>query len=59
MPHRHWVFFPVDVKKCHIDFLVCSPDLKWATAGYGIGGLYVNKKWLSPDNFPFCRLEKR
>jgi selenocysteine lyase/cysteine desulfurase len=28
--------------------------LKWATAGYGIGGLYVNKKWLAPDNFPFA-----
>jgi cysteine desulfurase / selenocysteine lyase len=45
--------FPVDVKKCNIDFLVFT-GLKWATAGYGIGGLYVNKKWLSPDNFPFA-----
>ena len=45
--------FPVDVKKCHIDFLMFT-GLKWATAGYGIGGLYVNKKWLSPDNFPFA-----
>ena len=45
--------FPVDVKKCNIDFLVFT-GLKWATAGYGIGGLYVNKKWLTPDNFPFA-----
>lgn len=45
--------FPVDVKKCNIDFLVFT-GLKWATAGYGIGGLYVNKKWLAHDNFPFA-----
>lgn len=45
--------FPVDVKKCNIDFLMFT-GLKWATAGYGIGGLYVNKKWLDPDNFPFA-----
>ncbi len=45
--------FPVDVKKCNIDFLMFT-GLKWATAGYGIGGLYVNKKWLAPENFPFA-----
>ncbi len=45
--------FPVDVKKCNIDFLMFT-GLKWATAGYGIGGLYINKKWLGPDNFPFA-----
>jgi selenocysteine lyase/cysteine desulfurase len=45
--------FPVNVKKCNIDFLVFT-GLKWATAGYGIGGLYVNKKWLAADNFPFA-----
>ena len=45
--------FPVDVKKYNIDFLMFT-GLKWATAGYGIGGLYINKKWLSPDNFPFA-----
>jgi selenocysteine lyase/cysteine desulfurase len=28
--------------------------LKWATAGYGIGALYVNQKWLAPNNFPFA-----
>jgi len=44
--------FPVDVKKCNIDFLMFT-GLKWATAGYGIGGLYVNKKWLSKEKFPF------
>ena len=45
--------FPVDVKKCNIDFLMFT-GLKWATAGYGIGGLYINKKWLDTDNFPFA-----
>ena len=45
--------FPVDVKKYNIDFLMFT-GLKWATAGYGVGGLYVNKKWLSPENFPFA-----
>ena len=45
--------FPVDVKKCNIDFLMFT-GLKWATAGYGIGALYIDKKWLSPENFPFA-----
>jgi selenocysteine lyase/cysteine desulfurase len=45
--------FPVDVKICNIDFLMFT-GLKWATAGYGIGGLYVDRKWLSPENFPFA-----
>jgi len=45
--------FPVDVKKSNIDFLMFT-GLKWATAGYGIGGLYINKKWLQKDNFPFA-----
>ena len=45
--------FPVNVKQCNIDFLMFT-GLKWATAGYGIGGLYVNKKWLAADNFPFA-----
>ena len=45
--------FPVDVKKCHIDFLMFT-GLKWATAGYGIGGLYIDKKWLNVKNFPFA-----
>jgi len=45
--------FPVDVKKCNIDFLMFT-GLKWATAGYGIGGLFVDRKWLQPKNFPFA-----
>ena len=45
--------FPVDVKKCNIDFLMFT-GLKWATAGYGIGGLYINKKWLQQNDFPFA-----
>lgn len=45
--------FPVDVKKYNIDFLMFT-GLKWATAGYGIGGLYMDKKWLDKDNFPFA-----
>ncbi len=45
--------FPVDVKKSNVDFLVFT-GLKWATAGYGIGGLFVKKKWLDKDNFPFA-----
>jgi selenocysteine lyase/cysteine desulfurase len=45
--------FPIDVKKYNIDFLVFT-GLKWATAGYGIGGLYISKKWLSESNLPFA-----
>jgi cysteine desulfurase / selenocysteine lyase len=45
--------FPVDVEKCNIDFLMFT-GLKWATAGYGIGGLYINKKWLEAKHFPFA-----
>ena len=45
--------FPIDVKKYNIDFLMFT-GLKWATAGYGIGGLYINKKWLDTNNFPFA-----
>lgn len=45
--------FPVDVKKYNIDFLVFT-GLKWATAGYGIGGLYINNKWLEKGNLPFA-----
>lgn len=37
--------FPVDVRKSHIDFLVFT-GLKWLTTGYGIGGLFINRKWL-------------
>jgi cysteine desulfurase / selenocysteine lyase len=43
--------FPVDVKRMQIDFLVFT-GLKWATAGYGIGGLYMDEKWLG--SMPFA-----
>jgi cysteine desulfurase / selenocysteine lyase len=42
--------FPVDVEKIGADFMVFT-CLKWTLAGYGIGGLYINKKWLG--NLPF------
>ncbi|NBC83486.1 MAG: aminotransferase class V-fold PLP-dependent enzyme, partial [Bacteroidetes bacterium] len=45
--------FPVDVEKAQIDFLVFT-GLKWATAGYGIGGLYIRKKWLASLSMPFA-----
>ncbi|MBO8182337.1 MAG: aminotransferase class V-fold PLP-dependent enzyme [Archaeoglobus sp.] len=35
----------IDVEKSNIDFLVFS-GLKWPMAGYGIGVLFVDKKWL-------------
>ncbi len=44
--------FPVDVKEHNIDFLVFT-GLKWLTAGYGSGGLYVNKKWVG-KSLPFA-----
>lgn len=45
--------FPVDVKKMNIDFLVFT-GLKWATAGYGIGCLYISDKYLQKDKMPFA-----
>jgi len=44
--------FPVDVKEYNIDFLVFT-GLKWLTAGYGSGGLFIQKKWLK-NNLPFA-----
>lgn len=44
--------FPVDVKNYPADFLTFT-GLKWLTAGYGIGGLYINRKWLA-DKLPFA-----
>lgn len=35
---------PVDVKQFQADFLVFT-GLKWTLAGYGVGGIFVNKKW--------------
>jgi len=43
--------FPIDVKKSYIDFLTFS-CFKWTLSGYGIGGLYINKKWLKKSNIP-------
>ncbi|MFW5656977.1 MAG: aminotransferase class V-fold PLP-dependent enzyme [Bacteroidota bacterium] len=45
--------FPIDVKQMHIDFLVFT-GLKWATAGYGIGGLYIDEKWLQSEKLPLA-----
>src|SRR5438067_8201862 len=43
--------FPIDVVNSGIDFLVFS-GYKWAQAGYGIGGLYLAPRFLSPTSFP-------
>ncbi|MBU2529825.1 MAG: aminotransferase class V-fold PLP-dependent enzyme, partial [Elusimicrobia bacterium] len=43
--------FPIDVKRANIDFLTFS-CFKWTLSGYGIGGLYINKKWLKKSNIP-------
>jgi len=45
--------FPIDVVKCNIDFLMFT-GLKWAASGYGIGGLFMAKKWLNKAKFPFA-----
>lgn len=42
---------PIDVKKAHVDFLVFN-SLKWVLAGYGIGILYINRKWLARNEAP-------
>jgi cysteine desulfurase / selenocysteine lyase len=42
---------PIDVREIDADFLVFT-CLKWTLAGYGIGGLYINKKWFGQINFP-------
>ena len=41
----------IDVRKANVDFLVFS-GLKWLTAGYGIGVLYVNRKWFDKMKYP-------
>lgn len=45
--------FPVDVRKMNIDFLVFT-GLKWATAGYGIGCLYISERFLKEEKLPFA-----
>ena len=42
---------PVDVKKAGMNFMTFS-CFKWTMSGYGIGGLYINKKWLGKIEFP-------
>jgi cysteine desulfurase/selenocysteine lyase len=42
---------PIDVRKFQADFLVFT-GLKWTFAGYGVGGVYINKKWFDKLNFP-------
>lgn len=44
---------PVDVKKANIDFLVFT-SLKWLMAGYGIGVLYMSKKWFNKIHYPIA-----
>ncbi|MFH1240705.1 MAG: aminotransferase class V-fold PLP-dependent enzyme [Candidatus Diapherotrites archaeon] len=43
--------FPIDVKKSKIDFLVAS-GFKWLCANYGVGLLYMNKKWTKRLHYP-------
>lgn len=43
--------FPIDVRKARIDFLAFS-GYKWPMAGYGVGVLYINKKWRRNARFP-------
>ena len=43
--------FPIDVKKAKIDFLAAS-GFKWIGGGYGIGILYINKKWFNKVHYP-------
>ncbi|MFO7655816.1 MAG: aminotransferase class V-fold PLP-dependent enzyme [Bacteroidales bacterium] len=45
--------FNIDVKKHHIDFLVFT-GLKWATAGYGIAGIYISSKYLEKTKLPLA-----
>jgi len=44
---------PIDVKQANIDFLVFT-SLKWPMAGYGIGVIYINRKWLDRIQTPFA-----
>ena len=42
---------PINLKAIKADFVVFT-CLKWTLAGYGIGGLYINKKWLGHHKLP-------
>jgi len=43
--------FPIDTQTLNADFMVFT-CLKWTLAGYGIGGMYVNKKWHGNIQYP-------
>jgi cysteine desulfurase/selenocysteine lyase len=43
--------FPIDTQNLNADFMVFT-CLKWTLAGYGIGGMYVNKKWHGDIHYP-------
>ncbi|MBP7653198.1 aminotransferase class V-fold PLP-dependent enzyme [Candidatus Dependentiae bacterium] len=43
--------FPIDVKNDGMDFLVFSGN-KWGISGYGIGVIYINKKYIDNSKFP-------
>jgi cysteine desulfurase / selenocysteine lyase len=43
--------FPIDTQKLNADFIVFT-SLKWTLAGYGIGGMYVNRKWHGNLQYP-------
>ncbi len=42
--------FPLDMKALDVDFMVFT-GLKWPMAGYGIGGMYINRKHLGKLHF--------
>jgi selenocysteine lyase/cysteine desulfurase len=43
--------FPIDVKEADIDFLVFSCH-KWLMAGYGVGVIYLSRKWFGSLKYP-------
>ena len=44
---------PMDVRKANIDFLVFA-SLKWPMAGYGIGVVYINRRWHGTLHYPIA-----
>ena len=44
--------FPIDIKNQNIDMLVAS-GLKWACCGYGIGILFIRKRFIEENGLPF------
>jgi selenocysteine lyase/cysteine desulfurase len=45
--------FPMDMELFKVDYMVFT-GLKWPMAGYGVGGLFVNKKHLVHKKMPFA-----